>query len=318
MKNTSAKNLAITGVAGYIAPRHLKAIRDTGNKLIAAFDPHDSVGILDSFFPNTHFFTEFERLERYVEKIRSEKSKDQIDYVTICSPNYLHDAHIRFALRNQADAICEKPLVINPWNIDALQKIESSSGKKIYTILQLRVHPLLLKLKKEIENNQQKKKVDIVLSYVTSRGPWYQISWKGNLERSGGLITNIGIHFFDLLLWLFGAVQKSEVHLNEKDKICGFLELQNARVKWYLSIDMNDLPKEVIDKNQRTFRSLTMDGKEIEFSGGFTDLHTEVYKKTLSGEGFRLEDARPPIELVYQIRNLKPKGKNNNAHPFVT
>ncbi len=316
-KINKIKNFAMTGVAGYIAPRHLKAIKDTGNELIASFDPHDSVGILDSYFPATKFFTEFERFERYVEKLRAEKSKDQIDYVTICSPNYLHDAHIRFALRNQADAICEKPLVINPWNIDALKKIEQETGKKIYTILQLRVHPLLIKLKNDIEKKKSAKKADIVLSYVTSRGPWYHISWKGNLERSGGLVTNIGIHFFDLLLWLFGEVQKNELHINEQNKIGGFIELKGARVQWFLSIDSNDLPKEIQKKGQRTFRSLTINNDEIEFSAGFTDLHTEVYRKTLAGNGFGLDDARPSIELVHQIRNSKPKGKNNNAHPFV-
>lgn len=318
MKNANGKNFALTGVAGYIAPRHLKAIQDTGNELIAAFDPHDSVGILDSYFPATKFFTEFERFERYVEKLRAEKSEDQIDYVTICSPNYLHDAHIRFALRNQADAICEKPLVINPWNIDALKKIEQETGKKIYTILQLRVHPLLIKLKNKIEKEKSTKKADIVLSYVTSRGPWYQISWKGNLERSGGLVTNIGIHFFDLLIWLFGEVQKNEVHINEQNKIGGFMELKGARVKWFLSIDSNDLPKEIQKKGQRTFRSLTINNEGIEFSAGFTDLHTKVYRETLAGNGFGLDDARPSIELVHQIRNSKPKGKNNNAHPFIS
>ena len=318
MNNTNTKKFAFTGVAGYIAPRHLKAIKDTGNELIAAFDPHDSVGILDSYFPSTSFFTEFERFERYVEKLRAEKSKQSIDYVTICAPNYLHDAHIRFALRNQADAICEKPLVINPWNIDALKRIEQETGKKIYTILQLRVHPLLIKLKNEIEKEQSKKKADIVLSYITSRGPWYQISWKGNLERSGGLVTNIGIHFFDLLLWLFGDVQKSEVHLNEQNKICGFIELERARVQWYLSIDSNDLPEEIQKKGQRTFRSLTINNEDIEFSSGFTDLHTEVYRETLAGNGFGLDDARPSIELVHQIRNAKTKSKNNNTHPFLS
>lgn len=311
------KKFAMTGVAGYIAPRHLKAIKDTGNTLVAAFDPHDSVGILDSHFPDTKFFTEFERLERHVEKMRFEHSPDAIDYVSICSPNYLHDAHIRFALRNQADAICEKPLVINPWNIDALRTVEKESGRYVYTILQLRVHPLLIQLKKDLEKNPPKKKADIVLTYITSRGPWYHISWKGNLERSGGLVTNIGIHFFDMLGWLFGDSQHSEVHISDPNRISGYLELTNARVRWYLSIDSSDVPAEIAKKGQRTFRSLTMDGKEIEFSDGFTDLHTEVYKQTLEGRGFGLDDARPSIELVYTIRNANITGKNENSHPLV-
>ncbi len=300
------KNFAITGVGGYIAPRHLKAIKDTGNNLIAAVDPNDSVGVLDRFYPDVAFFTEFERFDRHIEKIRRSHGGSPVDYVSICSPNNLHDAHIRFALRVGADAICEKPLVLNPWNLDALQEIESESGKRIYTILQLRVHPALIEIKKQLEQQKDKKhKVELV--YITSRGPWYHYSWKGNIEKSGGIGTNIGVHFFDLLLWLFGDVQSFDVDVSLPAKMSGQLELKNADVVWSLSIDRNDLPAEAVNKGLTTYRSIKVDSKEVEFTEGFTDLHTKVYEEILNGKGFGIDDARPSITLVHKIRNAKPK-----------
>ena len=312
-----AKNFALTGVSGYVAPRHLKAIKDTGNILLAAVDPHDSAGILDGHFEGVRFFTEFERFDRHIEMLRRKGEENRVHYVSICSPNYLHDAHARFALRVGADAICEKPLVLNPWNIDALAELENEFDQRIYTILQLRVHPSLAALKEKLENNPPKTKKDIRLTYVTSRGPWYLASWKGQLDRSGGLATNIGIHFFDLLIWLFGRVEQTEVHFSSQTKIGGYMELVNARVQWFLSIDKSDVPEELLSKGQRTFRSITIDGEEIEFSGGFTDLHTLVYKRTLEGNGFGLEAARPSIELVHNIRNAKETGINLNSHPYL-
>ncbi len=312
-----SKNFAITGVGGYVAPRHLKAIRDTGNVLLAAVDPSDSVGILDQYFSNVAFFTEFERFDRHLEKLRRQGENKQVQYVSICSPNYLHDAHVRFALRIGADAICEKPLVLNPWNLDALAELEQESGHRVRTILQLRVHPSLIKLKKEIEQKGGTGKREVHLTYITSRGNWYLVSWKGQLERSGGLATNIGIHFFDLLIWLFGPVEHSEVHVSKPKRTAGYIELANARVKWFLSIDRQDLPEENARQEQTTFRSITIDGKEIEFSGGFTDLHTRVYEETLAGGGFGLEDVRPSIMLAHDIRVAQAIGKNQNAHPFL-
>jgi UDP-N-acetyl-2-amino-2-deoxyglucuronate dehydrogenase len=295
-------NFGITGIAGYIAPRHLQAIRDTGNRLVAALDPHDSVGILDRYFTDVEYFTEFERFDRHLEMLRRREEERRIQFLSICSPNYLHDAHIRFALRVGADAICEKPLVLNPWNLDALQELERETEQRVYTILQLRVHPSLIKLKEEVASQSSKQKRNIILTYVTSRGPWYQYSWKGSIERSGGLATNIGVHFFDLLLWLFGSCQDSEVHLNEPTRMAGFMELENANVKWFLSIDRSDLPAQMVAEKKGTYRSIAIDGKEIEFSEGFTDLHTLVYKRTLEGKGFGIEDARPSIDLVHKIR----------------
>ncbi len=312
-----SKNFTLTGASGYIAPRHLKAIKETGNNLIAALDPNDSVGIIDSFFEDCAFFTEFERFDRYLEKLHRQDKSHQIDYVSICSPNYLHDAHARFAMRVGADAICEKPLVLNPWNIDALQEIEQENNQKIFTVLQLRVHPSLIALKKEIEQDKSTRKRQINLTYITSRGPWYLVSWKGQLDRSGGLATNIGIHFFDMLMWLFGDVQHSEVHLAEPTKTGGFLELEKAEIKWFLSIDNNDLPSEIKEKEQRTFRSITIDGNEIEFSGGFTDLHTIIYQNVLAGKGFGLDEARPSITIAHSIRNAKTIGINDNSHPLL-
>lgn len=301
------KNFALTGVAGYIAPRHLKAIKDTGHRLKAALDPHDSVGILDTYFQGTSFFTEFERFDRHLEKLRRTTPEDAIDYITICSPNHLHDAHIRLALRIGADAICEKPLVLNPWNLDQLHELEKESAKNIYTILQLRVHPSIIKLKEKIDAEKSSRRYKINLTYITSRGPWYRYSWKGNESKSGGIATNIGIHFFDMLLWLFGRVQSSALMLKQPDKMKGQLALEKADVEWRLSIDRNDLPNSTVDAGQSVYRSVTIDDEEIEFSHNFTDLHTDVYRNIFDGNGFTIEDARPSIELVYDIRNSKPK-----------
>lgn len=311
------KNFALTGVAGYIAPRHLKAIKDTGNKLVAAVDTHDSVGILDSFFPHTSFFTQFERYDRHCELLRHNKHEEAIDFVSICSPNYLHDAHIRHALRIGADALCEKPLVLNPWNLDALEEMEREHGKKVYNILQLRVHPSLIELKEKLEADTSGKRRQVKLTYITSRGLWYHYSWKGDLTKSGGIATNIGIHFFDMLMWFFGAPVSKSVHISEPDKIGGFLELGNADVTWYLSLDSNDLPKEVKERGQTTFRSITIDDKEVEFSGGFTDLHTKVYEETLNGRGFGIDDARPSIELVHELRQA-PVTTKGERHPILS
>lgn len=312
------KNFAITGVAGYIAPRHLQAIKDTGNMLIAAVDPHDSVGVLDRYFPNVSFFTEFERFDRHIEKLRRVDGGEEVNYVSICSPNNLHDAHIRFALRVGADAICEKPLVLNPWNLDALQELERESDKRVYNILQLRVHPSLVALKKKMVTEvQNSKKHEVVLTYITSRGPWYNYSWKGDASKSGGVATNIGVHFFDLLIWLFGNVERNEVHLASSNKMSGFLELKNANVRWYLSIDRNDLPREAIEKGRSTHRSISVDGNEIEFTEGFTDLHTRVYENILNGNGFGIDDARASIETVYNIRKAKCTSNSDNFHPCI-
>jgi len=309
------KNFGITGVAGYIAPRHLQAIKDTGNKLIAAMDPHDSVGILDRYFPHASFFTEFERFDRHLEKLRRMSSDEKIDYLTICSPNHLHDAHIRLALRLGANAICEKPLVLNPWNLDALQELEKDSGGKVFTILQLRVHPSLIELKNKLLH-EKKKKHDVELTYITSRGPWYKYSWKGDVHKSGGIATNIGIHFFDLLMWYFGKMERIEVHYSSEDKMSGYIELDNANVKWFLSIDRNDLPEGIIESGKTTFRQIIVDDKEVEFTEGFTDLHTKVYSETLEGRGFGLEIAQPSVELVEKIRNEKISAKQTIVHPF--
>lgn len=312
------KYFGITGVAGYIAPRHLQAIHDTGNQLIAAMDPHDSVGILDRYFSDVAFFSEFERFDRHLDRLRRDPNRPAIDYLTVCSPNYLHDAHIRLALRLGANAICEKPLVANPWQLDALQELEAESEGRIYNILQLRVHPSLIALKEKLDAAPPTgKKRDVVLSYITSRGKWYLYSWKGDADKSGGIATNIGIHFFDMLMWFFGQVQHSEVHLNEATKMSGLIELPNANVRWYLSIDRNDLPEEATAKGQPTYRSITVDGEEIEFSGGFTDLHTLMYQETLAGRGFGAEVARPSIELVHGIRTAPIVAKPAYAHPFM-
>jgi len=311
------KNFALVGVGGYIAPRHLKAIKDTGNRLVAALDVNDSVGILDRFFPDVPFFTEFERFDRHADKLRRQSPENRINFVTVCSPNYLHDAHIRFALRIGAHAICEKPLVLNPWNLDALQEMEKESGCRVNTILQLRVHPVLIALREALRSERSTTKHEVYLTYITSRGPWYLQSWKGSLERSGGVATNIGIHFFDLLIWLFGNGVHSEVHFNDQRKTGGYLELEKARVHWFLSLDRNDLPEAAVECGLSTFRSITVDGKEVEFSEGFADLHTTVYQETLEGRGFGIEDARPSIELAYQIRNATATGVKPDSHPFL-
>lgn len=297
------KNFALIGAAGYIAPRHLQAIRDTGNDLVAALDKSDTVGIIDSYFPNADFFTEFERFDRHVDKLK--RQGKQIDYVSICSPNYLHDSHIRFALRHGAHAICEKPLVLNPWNVDALEEIERETGKKVYTILQLRLHPSIIALRNKVLNGPKGKIYDVDLNYITSRGHWYHISWKGDVTKSGGIATNIGIHFFDMLLWVFGPMKKSEVTTLNSDSAAGHLELERARVNWSLSINYDHIPDNIKAKGKRTYRTLTMDGEAIEFSDGFTELHTKSYEAILRGEGFGLQEARPSIELAQSIRNSK-------------
>ena len=309
---TNPKKFAIIGVGGYIAVRHLKAIKDTGNSLMASLDPSDSVGIIDSYYPDSHFFVEFERFDRHVDKLR--RSGVHLDYVSICSPNYLHDSHIRFALRSGASAICEKPLVLNPWNIDALAEIEKEYNKKINTILQLRLHPVLIDLKKKIESAPGNIIHDLDLTYITSRGNWYFTSWKGDIQKSGGIATNIGIHFFDMLTWIFGNVKKNVVNVLNPNKASGYLELDKARVRWFLSLDSNDLPDQAKQKGARTYRSIVMDKTEIEFSEGFTDLHTKSYEEILAGRGFGLQDARPSVEVVYQIRNATPVGLTGEYH----
>ncbi len=309
-------NFALIGAAGYIAPRHMKAIKDTGNNLVAALDKNDSVGIIDSYFPQSDFFVETERFDRHLDKLRR-KGERKVDYVSICSPNYLHDAHIRLALRNDAHAICEKPIVLNPWNVDALQEIEEEYGKKIYNILQLRLHSSIIKLKEEIENGPDDKIYDIDLTYITSRGRWYHMSWKGGVEKSGGVATNIGVHFFDMLTWIFGDVKENTVHLSEPDKAGGFLHLKRARIRWFMSLDPENLPDNQKGLGQRTYRSISIEGKEVEFSDGFTDLHTRLYEKILDGEGYGMEDARKSIEIVYSIRNAKAVGKRGDYHPIL-
>jgi len=309
------KNFALIGVAGYIAVRHVRAIRETGNRLVASLDRFDSVGFLDSYFPEADFFTEFERFDRHIAKLNRQGTR--VHYVSICSPNYLHDSHIRFAMRNGADAICEKPLVLNPWNIDALGDYQKETGKKVWNILQLRLHPSILDLKECVSKGPAGKVYDVDLSYITSRGNWYHYSWKGDEEKSGGIATNIGVHFFDMLTWIFGSVRKSTVHLLKKNKSAGYLELEKARVRWFLSIDYNDIPGGVKQNGQRTFRSITMDGKEIEFSGGFTDLHTVSYERIQGGKGYGLESAREAIQTVYNIRNSDPVGLKGDYHPLI-
>ncbi len=300
------KNFALTGVAGYVAPRHLKAIKETGNALLAAVDPHDSVGILDQFFPDAAFFTEVERFDRHMEKLRRGPEDGRINYVSVCSPNHLHDAHIRLALRVGAHAICEKPLVLNPWNLDVLSEIEEEYGGRIFNVLQLRVHPKLMALRDQLQEVQGVRH-QVKLNYVTSRGTWYRYSWKGDHRKSGGIATNIGIHFFDLLIWFFGKVQSSTVLVREDTRMGGELELANADVQWFLSTDGADLPEEVRG-TKPTYRSITVDGEEVEFSGGFRDLHTLVYEGVLAGEGFSVEDARPSIELVHDLRTAPVRG----------
>ena len=309
------KNFALIGAAGYVAPRHMKAIKDTGNTLIAALDPNDSVGIIDSYFPDADFFTEFERFDRHIDR----KRRDGVptDYVSIASPNYLHDSHVRFALRSGADAICEKPIVLNPHNIDLLVEDEKEYGKKVNTILQLRLHPSIIQLKEQVEAAPKDKKYEVDLTYITSRGHWYDVSWKGDVRKAGGVATNVGVHFYDMLYYIFGGIQDNIVHYSEPTKAAGYLEYEHARVRWFLSVDANDLPEAVAVTGQRTYRSITVSGEEIEFSGGFTDLHTRSFEEILAGRGFGLEDNRVAIEIVSEIRNATPLGVVGNFHPFL-
>ena len=310
------KQFALIGAAGYIAPRHLRAIKETNNNLLAALDKFDSVGIMDSFFPDADFFVEFERFDRHIEKCKRDKGI-KLDYVSICTPNYLHDAHIRFALRSGADAICEKPLVLNPWNIEALKNIEEETGNHVNTILQLRLHDSIKALKKQIEEGPADKIYDVDLTYLTSRGHWYYTSWKGDVSKSGGIATNIGVHFYDMLAWVFGPLQKNVVHQHTHDRAAGYLEFKQARVRWFLSINYDLIPENIKAKEQRTYRSITVDGKEIEFSGGFFDLHTKSYEKIIKGGGFGLTDAENAVQLVHNIRNADLSPIKGDYHPLV-
>ncbi|GAA4333653.1 UDP-N-acetyl-2-amino-2-deoxy-D-glucuronate oxidase [Pigmentiphaga soli] len=310
-------NFALIGAAGYIAPRHMQAIKATGNRLVAALDRNDSVGIIDSYFPDADFFTEFERFDRHLDRLRRHVHSDRVDYVAICSPNYLHDSHIRFALRTGADAICEKPLVLNPWNIDGLLEIEKDTGRKVATILQLRLHPSIIALRERVRREAITQKYDVDLAYITSRGHWYLQSWKGDVKKAGGIATNIGVHFFDMLHFLFGDLQENVVHYSSDTKAAGYLEYQKARVRWFLSVDAEDVPAAQIEKGQRTYRSITINGDEIEFSGGFTDLHIRSYEEILAGNGFGLEENRTAISTVAAIRNAAPVGLMGDYHPFL-
>ena len=309
------KNFALIGASGYIAPRHLKAIKDTENNLLAALDRFDSVGIMDSYFPEADFFVEPERFDRYLEKLKYDKGIE-LDYVSICTPNYLHDSHIRMALRRGADAICEKPLVLNPWNLDALAQMEKETGQRVWNILQLRLHKSIIELKKKVDTAPTDKIFDIDLTYLTSRGNWYYTSWKGDISKSGGVASNIGVHFYDMLSWIFGAVKKNVTHVHTHDRAAGYLEFEKARVRWFLSINYDVLPDGIKAKGQRTYRSITIEGKELEFSGGFIDLHTKVYEGILSGTGYGMEDTRQAIEIVHEIRNAAPIGLKGEYHPF--
>ncbi len=313
--NKTSPNFALIGLAGYIAVRHVHAIKETNHTLVAALDPCDSVGFLDSYFPNTDFFTEFERFDRHIAKLNRQGT--HVNYISICSPNYLHDSHVRFALRSGADAICENPLVLNPWNVDALLNYEQETEKKVWNILQLRNHQAIIDLKEKVASGPADKVYDIDLSYITSRGNWYPYSWKGDIEKSGGIATNIGVHFFDMLIWIFGSVKENRVNFLKGDKVAGFLELKQARVRWFLSIDYADIPQKIKASGKRTFRSITINGEEIEFSGGFTDLHTVSYERILEGKGFELETARNSIQTVYSIRTASPVGLKGNYHPII-
>lgn len=308
------KNFGIIGVGGYIAPRHLKAIKETENNLVVALDKSDSVGIMDSFFPQCSFYTEYERFDRYVDKIK--RTKDKLDFISVCTPNYLHDSHIRFGLRNGCDVICEKPLVLNPWNIDSLQEMEKETGHKVYNILQLRLHKSIIEWKKKIDNGPKDKVYDVDLTYITSRGLWYYTSWKGDVSKSGGVATNIGVHFYDMLSWIFGDLKENIVHVYTHDRAAGFLRFERARVRYFLSINYDTLPQEVKEQGKRTYRKIVCDNDEIEFSEGFTELHTESYKNILNGNGFGLEQARNCIEIVSQIRNSTPIGLKGDYHPL--
>jgi UDP-N-acetyl-2-amino-2-deoxyglucuronate dehydrogenase len=305
-------SFALIGAAGFIAPRHMKAIKEVGGRLVAALDPNDSVGVIDSYFPDAHFFTEFERFDRHLDKLR--RRGEGIDYVGVCSPNYLHDAHIRFALRSGAHAICEKPIVLNPWNLDALEELQAESGRRVHTILQLRLHPAIVALRDRFRSTSGVSDVDI--AYVTSRGRWYHQSWKGDVQKSGGIATNIGVHFFDMLAWIFGPQHSSTVHLRREDCASGLLELERARVRWFLSINPEHLPREQRERGQRTYRSITIGDEAVEFSEGFTDLHTASYREVLAGRGFSLSDSRAAIEMVHAIRNAPIVGLDPGSHPL--
>lgn len=309
-----SKNFALIGAAGYIAPRHMRAIKDTNNNLLVAMDNNDSVGVIDSYFPQAAFFTEFERFDRHIDKLK--RQNESIDYVSICSPNYLHDSHIRFGLRNGADVICEKPIVLNPWNIEALQEIEKETGQSIYNILQLRLHKSIVALKEKVDNGPADKVYDFDLTYQTSRGNWYYTSWKGDNSKSGGIATNIGVHFFDMLGWIFGDLKENKVHIHTHDRAAGYLEFEKARVRWFLSINYDTIPDEVKATGKRTYRSITIDGEEIEFSDGFTELHTMSYQDILNGGGFRIGEARKAIDIVHDIRHAEPLGLVGEYHPF--
>lgn len=308
------KNFALIGAAGFVAPRHMKAIRETGNRLVAAIDKNDSVGVIDSYFPEADFFVEFERFDRHIEKLR--RAGTQIDYVSVCSPNYLHDSHVRFGLRQGADVICEKPLVLNPWNVDALEEKCRETGREVYNILQLRLHPSVIALREKVRQAPPGAVFDVELTYITARGHWYYTSWKGDLAKSGGIATNIGVHFFDMLQWVFGEVRENIVHLHTHDRAAGYLELERARARWFLSINAETLPAELKAKGARTYRSLKVGGEEFEFSGGFDELHTRSYQAILNGQGFPLAEARPAIELVHVIRHKKPEGLHGPHHPL--
>jgi UDP-N-acetyl-2-amino-2-deoxyglucuronate dehydrogenase len=308
------KRFALIGSAGYIADRHMKAIKETGNELVCALDKYDVMGKMDSWFTDAEFFLEIENLDKYMDDIRREGKP--VDYVSICTPNYMHPSHIRFALRNGAHAICEKPLVVYPHDMHIIKDIEAETGKRVFTILQLRYHPAIVALKKEIEENGNRM-YDIDLTYITTRGKWYLKSWKGDILKSGGVATNIGIHFFDMITWIFGRVKENVVHMYTPDKAAGYLQLEKARVRWFLSLDYHDLPKAATDKCMRTYRSITVDGKEIEFSGGFTDLHTVTYQNILQGNGYGIDDARESIELTDYVRNTEPSGLKDDYHPLL-
>jgi len=310
-------NFALIGAAGFVAPKHLRAIRDTGSSLLAAVDPHDSVGVLDSYFPEASFFTEIERFDRFLDKHRHGPPAGRVQYVTVCSPNYLHDAHVRLALRNHAHAICEKPLVINPWNLEQLAEVEQEYERRVYTVLQLRMHPAVRALKEELDAETNGSRRDVCLTYISRRGTWYHYSWKGSQQKSGGLAMNIGIHFFDLLLWLFGPMERSLVHCAAPSRMAGYLELERARVRWFLSVDEDDLPLPVRHGGGYAHRSLTIDGQQLDLSAGFTDLHTEVYRDVLCGGGFGIRDARPSIELVHNVRFSRETPTNGFAHPLL-
>ena len=308
------KNFALIGAAGYIAPRHMNAIKETGNILVSAFDPYDGVGIMDSYFPNASYFVEFERFDRHIEKLKRQNQK--IDYVSVCSPNYLHDSHIRFGLRNDTNVICEKPVVLNPWNIDALEEIEEQTGRSIYSILQLRLHGAIIALKKKVEEAPAGKIYDVDLTYLTSRGNWYYTSWKGDVDKSGGIATNIGVHFFDMLTWIFGHLKSQVIHVNSHDRASGFMDLERARVRWFLSNTDDCLPKEALEVGKRPYRSIQIEGEELEFSEGFTDLHTRSYQDVLNGVGFRIAETRQAIQIVHDIRHVEVKGLQGDYHPL--